>query len=256
MSNAGEVERFFDDIAPRYPSIIGSNGWPANDMLCEELVANPQRVDLALDLGAGTGLSTDAIVRGANPRHIIAADISRAMLEQLSHPHTQHPEIVIARMAIDRFMAGFQSVFEGERLRNRSNSDPRLIVSRWAMGRFFAHPHTRFDLITAIGLLHFLPNPQSVISSVARILNGRGRFIFTYDPFIAEHPIHGEAQTTYNLTVYRSAPVDIEDALRRNGLGVVSDRPFVPQPNGNTEYQARFVVARKSSHSHLPRAQE
>lgn len=256
MSNISEVKHFFDGIAPRYEGIVGGNGWPPNDILREELTANRQRVDLALDLGGGTGLSTKVTIKGANPRHVVVVDVSKGMLEQLPHFRPPDPIPIPASMAIGRFLAGAHFVFERERLRNRSSRDPRSIAARWAIGQCLARPQSRFDLVTAIGLLHFLPEPQTTISGVARILNNGGRFMFTYDPFIPGHPIHGEEQTTYDLTVYRKAPEDIEASLRQSGLEMVSDRSFVAQPNGNTDYLGRFVVARKLSHYHPSVGQE
>jgi predicted TPR repeat methyltransferase len=248
MNTVSEVERFFDNTAPRYDEIVGGNGWPANDMLSEEL-ATAQRIDQVLDLGAGTGLSSEVILRKAYPRCVVAVDVSTEMLEQLRRRCGQHPRLVIAKMAIDRFLADTQSKIDSTeirgRLRDRCNKYPGPMVARKAVGQFLGGTQSRFDLVVAIGLFHFLPEPQQTIAEVARILTGNGQFVFTYDPYIPGHPTNGERQIAYDLTVYRSAPDDINDSLHRNGLEVVSNRIFSPQPNGNAEYQSGFVVARK-----------
>lgn len=258
MSTVGEVERFFDAVAPRYEEIVSGNGWPANDMLRAELETIP-RVDQALDLGAGTGLSSEAILHAAHPGCVVAVDVSIEMLEQLRHRCNGHPRLVVARMAVDRFLTDTQSKIHSSeirgRLRDRCNSDLRRKGTSRVIGQFLGRVPSRFDLVSAIGLFHFLPKPQEAIGEVAGILGSNGRFIFTYDPFMPGHPIHGERQTTYDLTVYRSTPEDIENGLRQSGLEVMSDRSFVAQPTGNIEYQGRFVVARKSSPSHHPAAQ-
>lgn len=213
MSTIDKIERFFDSVAPQYDGILADNGWPANDMLRDRLVDDEMPIGNALDLGAGTGLSSEVILDAAQPGQLVAVDISTEMLEHL---------------------------------KRRCNNDPRVIISRMAIGQFLAETQSRFDLVVAIGLLHFLLNPQSVIAGVARVLDNRGRFVFTYDPFLPGHPIHGEEQTTYDVTVYRKSPEQVGDDLRQSGLKVIESQSFIPKPNGDTEYQSVFVVAGKS----------
>jgi predicted TPR repeat methyltransferase len=249
MSNVGEVERFFDTVAPRYDEIVGGNGWPANDLLREEL-AGVQAASV-LDLGAGTGRTCEAILEETSRGCVVVVDVSTEMLKRLRERYCRQPRLVIATMAVDQFLADIYAKINSaetrRQLHDRSNKGPGQIAPRHDVGQFLGKPPRRLDLVTAIGLLHFLPDSRPTMAGVAGVLNSSGRFIFTYDPFIPGHPIHGEKQTTYDVTVYRSAPDDIENALHRSGLEVVSDRPFVPQPNGNTAYQNRFVVARKCS---------
>lgn len=251
MSTLSEVEHFFDQGASSYDRIVGGNGWPANDMLRRELASVP-RVDYAIDLGAGTGLSVEAILSAAVPRCVVAVDVSSGMLEQLRHRCGQHPGLFTTRAAVDRFLALTQAQITSTeirtRLRNRCNPRPGAMNRGRAVDQFQGGISSRFDLVTAIGLLHFLSEPQLVMTGVARVLRGGGRFLFTYDPFIAGHPANGEKQTTYDsgVTVYRSTPAEVVGAVRHSGLELVSDRSFIPQPRGNKEYQCRFVVAQKS----------
>jgi predicted TPR repeat methyltransferase len=214
MSNINEVARVFDNTAPRYDDILAGYGWPVNDMLSAKLIGTGP-VHNALDPGAGTGLSTRVILDTVQPHSLVAVDVSEAMLE---------------------------------RLRQRCN-DPRLVVAKMAIDQFLAATQSKYDLVVAMGLLHFLQEPSQTISAVARVLNDRGRFIFTYDPYLPGHPIHGERQTTYDLTIYRNAPAEIEESLGQSGLEIVSDQCFAPQPEGNTAYRSHFVVARKLGHS-------
>jgi predicted TPR repeat methyltransferase len=248
LSTASEIEHFFDEVALSYDGIVGGNGWPANDILRTELAGIP-RVDHALDLGAGTGLSVEAILGAAVPRCVAAIDVSTEMLERLRNRCRQHPGLLVIRATVNCFLAASQAKIASAeirtRLRDRRNQRPRPKVGRRPVDQFRGGMQSRFDLVTAIGLLHFLPRPQEVIAGVARVLSSNGQFMFTYDPFIPGHPTNGERQTTYDLTVYRSTPEDIESAVRRSGLEIVSDRSFVPQPNGNTEYRCRFVVVQK-----------
>lgn len=216
MSSIGEVESFFDKAAPRYDGILTGNGWPANAMLRDTL-AGEMPVDNALDLGAGTGLSTEVILDVAQPRLLVAVDISTGMLEHL---------------------------------KRRCNNDTRIVISRMAISQFLTETHSRFDLVVAIGLLHFLPEPRTAISGVARVLNDRGHFVFTYDPFLPGHPTNGEDQTMYDVTVYRNPSEQIEDNLRQNDLKVIENRFFIPKPNSDTDYQGAFVVAKKINPFH------
>jgi len=251
LSTVHEIEHFFDALAPRYDEIVGANGWPVNDMLREELAAIP-RVDQALDLGAGTGLSSETILR-SHPGCVIAVDVSTEMLEQLRRRCNEYPGLVVARMAVDRFLTDTQSKINSSeligRLRDRHNSDPGHMVASRTIGQFLGRAPSKFDLVVAMGLLHFLPEPQSTIEETAGVLSSNGHFMFTYDPFVPEHPTNGERQTTYDVTVYRSAPDEIETGLHRSGLEAVSHRIFTPQPHGNTEYLGGFVVSRKINHS-------
>jgi SAM-dependent methyltransferase len=251
LSTLSEVEHFFDQVASNYDRIVGGNGWPANDILRQEL-DKIRGIDYALDLGAGTGLSVETILAAAVPRCVVAVDVSSEMLEQLRRRCSQHPELLITRAAVDRFLTLVETKITSTgiraRLRDRCNRRPGPTVRVRAVDQFRGAIQSRFDLVTAIGLLHFLPGPQPTNIGAARVLRNGGRFLFTYDPFISGHPANGEKQTTYDsgVTVYRSTPAEIERAIRQSGLKIVSDQLFVPQPNGNTEYRCRFVVAQRS----------
>ncbi|HSW98239.1 MAG TPA: methyltransferase [Candidatus Saccharimonadales bacterium] len=212
MSEIEAVERVFNDAAPQYDDTISANGWPAHNMLGEAL-AIQHPVKHALDLGAGTGLSSDVILEVTQPERITAVDISEAMLE---------------------------------RLQRRHEGDPRLTIVKMAIERFLAETPVRFDLAVAMGVAHFIRDFDVVISGVARVLNDEGRFIFTYNPFISGHPTQGESRSTSGLTFYRRSPADIENALDRSGFKVVSNQLFA----ANREHQNGFVVAKKPSSPH------
>lgn len=66
--------------------------------------------------------------------------------------------------------------------------------------------------------------------------------------FIPGHAANGETQTTYDVTIYRRTPEDIDDSLQQNGLDIVSHRLFVPKPNVDVAYQCGFVVAKSVLH--------
>jgi len=229
MSTVGEVEQAYDNVAPKYDEIVGGNGWPANDMLREEL-AGMQRIGNVLDLGAGTGLTSEAVLEAADARCVIAVDISTQMLKQLHNRCGRHPSLTIARMAVQGFLTNTNTKIHSTeirgRLRERCNNDPKRMAGRKAIGQFLGRVPTRFDLVVAVGLFHFLPEPQRTIAEVGKVLTHNGQFIFTYDPFIPGHPTNGERQTAYDVTVYRSAPNDIEEDLAQKWPGG-SEQPYL-----------------------------
>lgn len=211
MSHATEVEQFFDHEAPRYDAFVDAVGWPPNEILADHLHESPS-VTAALDLGAGTGLTTETILNATTAQRVTAVDFSAGMYNLLQERFGYNRRVTLARMAIEGFLAKTRS---------------------------------RFDLVTAMGLFHFLPDPDVAISGVARVIKNDGQFMFTFDPLLPGHSIHGEAHTRYGVTVYRNSPQDIHTSLQQNGFEVLSSHLFAPQPDGNIAYRNGFVVARK-----------
>src|ERR1044072_1864373 len=75
------VDVIYQQIAPQYDQLMRGFGWPADGML-EDVVNTIGQGREVLDLGAGTGLSTQALI-AAGVKHVTAVDASTAMLDRL-----------------------------------------------------------------------------------------------------------------------------------------------------------------------------
>ncbi|HZM64107.1 MAG TPA: L-histidine N(alpha)-methyltransferase [Candidatus Saccharimonadales bacterium] len=212
MTTAIEIANHYNDIAQGYNNIVGGNGWSAPTKLAEVLREDSMAVHRAIDLGAGTGLSTEVILQETSAEHIVAVDISAKMLQQL---------------------------LENCAYNTRITTEETTVVD------YLRKTPLTFDLVVALGLIHLQRKIEPVFSGIAGVTSDNAQLIFTYDPYISEHRIHGTRETRYGLTSYRRTAEEIEDCLYKNGFGVVRYEPFAPRPNVEPEYESRFVVAKK-----------
>lgn len=210
---------YFDCIAPIYDISTSDGQWKANRLLARAL-AKSAGVNRLLDLGAGTGQTLSAALAIAQPREICAVDNSAGMLAILRRRFGAVPGVRAEQASIDTYLAQ-------------------------------AAP-PRYDFITAIGSLEFVPQLPVVLRSLHRHLEVGGEVAFTYEPLLSAKKGQQEPETTFSiastppeeLTVFRWEPEEIRSALAEQGLAIIVDEyaPGVYQ-RGNQPVDYRFVVA-------------
>ncbi len=166
----------------------------------------------ALDIGAGTGSTTEVIMETLDPRSVVAVDISQGMLDE------------------------FQ----------RRLGDPRIHLARCAINDFLATANDKFGLVVAMGTLHFIPDQERTIALAAERLEKDGYFIFTYSPIFPDRPSQVESQMVGKdgEVYYRQYPDDILAYTQQSGLTVIKDLLYVSNPNEDDPRHAGLVVAR------------
>jgi predicted TPR repeat methyltransferase len=158
MDQTESFRRYFDAQAESYDEYTADGAWTANQYLAEVLrvlKADDVEVHTALDLGAGTGQTLEA-VRAAYPRaELWASDLSAAMLQRAAR-----------RVPAARFEVADISSYVA-----------RLTES--------------FDLVTAIGCLEMVSDLMTVLPQLMRHINPGGHLALTMQALIdglgAEH---------------------------------------------------------------------
>lgn len=209
---------YFDAFAPMHDEYAEAAGWPAKlDRLIGKAVGlkEPGTVKTALDLGAGTGISVDAVKRHAHPSRIVAVDTSSRMLDRLRERHgTGDVETVTADI-----------------------------------GAYLAENGDTFDLITAMSALEFVPDLPVVLGQMACLLNDGGMFAGTYVPREPEGPvarINISPGIGQSLKEYYWPQEDIERSLTDSGLAIVARDAMPAYEEGDVRVGSyNFVVATK-----------
>ena len=82
MTDTLDLERGFDDAAPRYDLLVGLNPGYHRHLraAARALTRGLGRTDVLLDLGCGSGASTAALVGEAPGARVLAVDASAGML--------------------------------------------------------------------------------------------------------------------------------------------------------------------------------
>jgi ubiquinone/menaquinone biosynthesis C-methylase UbiE len=203
--------------AAEYDAVIRERGWQGNVVLEEalrKLDTVPSRV---VDLGAGSGSTTRAIIRAIDPTHITPVDLSANMLRGLQEYEGREGLEAVRMNAID----------------------------------FLEQPGERdVDLYTLVAMLPYVKDIDVIFRGMARRLRPNGHVMFTYDPHLPDSKLQALREEIYEenpapVTVYRRTPPEIAGSLGRSGLTVVSDVPFRAQtgPQGDPRLEARFVIA-------------
>lgn len=144
-----EVEATYDRVARRYDAgdflwkqIFAKAAWDHFQSLVKKLI--PKNA-VVLDAGTGTGESTKAVLRLAQPKQIVGVDISSGMLN-------------IAR----------------EKL-----SDPRVELRKADMRRLpFAD--NSFDVVVSTWAIETLPNPKAAVQEFQRVIKDDGYVIYVF----------------------------------------------------------------------------
>jgi predicted TPR repeat methyltransferase len=213
MSDIEKIVKWYDVDAPAYDNRIVKSGWLGNRVLRQAFHDFPQAPRTMLDLGAGTGNTIGVVRETADPERIVAVDISEGMLD---------------------------------RLREKYSDDPKILIARKAVEVFLAESDEQFDLVTAIAVMQYFPDQPGVIADIATRLHDGGYAMFTYDPPITGDPIQEKRyDPADDGAAYRIPGNEVEDAVRENGLVVVRNELYRARPGDESGYTANFVVAKK-----------
>ena len=224
-SQQPDTQRYYDAFGPYYDRELEMQGV---DPKFEGLIAtafdhiDPSRVQSVLDLGAGTGKTLSAVKQHADPKRIVAVDLSENMLKVLREKH-ESPELEVVRSAAEDYLtkAG------GE----------------------------KFDLITSIGVLELLPDAPDAVMMAAKLLNKKGVMAVTYVPRGEGQSAEilnddSESEIASSMMEYLWYPEEIEMALTARGLDIVDrvNGVRVQEEDAATNTAERvynFVVAAK-----------
>lgn len=216
--------RYYDAFADSgfYDKDAEGAGWPtqAEALIARAFEAKPAgTVRTALDLGAGTGIVTDAIMKFAQPKRLVAVDASSRMLALLQQKYAASEK---PAATID--------------------------VETDTIQHYVAESEETFDFIMSLSVLEFLPNLPFTLRQVARLLNENGIFAFTYVPQAEGEPpeklIDDTAKIHASMIEYHWPSAEAEQALTDSGLTVVDRVDAVTAQEAKTlEYN--FIVAEK-----------
>ena len=210
MPHSTEVARHFDGLGPiMYDQVVEANGWPANEILRGALRRFlPYSPETTLDLGAATGPTTDVVLQEVQPSRHIAVDAAASMVDWLER---------------------------------RYADDPRVTVEHACVEDYLARTSEHFDLVTAIGLLHFMSDAKAALAGVSHVLNRGKWFALTFDVATPEHP----PEQRYDVSVYRRGLYSLIADARWHRLEAVGGRYFAPKPNTDPAYLSHFLIFEK-----------
>lgn len=219
MSNLVTVEKYYDGLAPTYDDALTAKGWAANELLGVNLQDYPGRktAATALDLGAGTGLTTAVLLGELAGASVTAVDVSQGMLDVLKRRFPANPRLYLARMAIEDYL-------------RTSNCT--------------------FDVIASAGALQFSPNIGGIIHWAAKLLNPGGCFFTTYNPQIEGLEGRGlqhapEEVIDGGVTIYRQPSTTLLEEVASAGLTTNRYGLYVSQPQGDLTIRGGYIMATK-----------
>jgi SAM-dependent methyltransferase len=192
-----DARNFFDNLAPRYDEEVANNAYTANSELRTELELVPAPVPSILDLGGGTGQTAESLLSVFPGAAITAVDISGEMVARLK---SKWPTVTAVESDLRHYVDTCQQ---------------------------------RFHLITAIGVLEFIPALPNLLSKVLRLLRPAGRAIVTYEPLITGFGVQANMVTAFegaqsSVAVHRWHPHELTRELPAVDCVIVSNRMFVP----------------------------
>lgn len=171
-------------------------------------------VESALDLGAGTGMSVEAIRRHVRPSRIVAVDASAKMLDEL-RGRRGHDEVRTVHADIADYLEDCEE---------------------------------EFDLVTSMSALEFVPALPAVLRNMPRVLRDGGVFAGTYIPRTSDmaSEVHESPGIGQALTRHYWTPDEIEGSLAGAGLTIVGGDHIPAYEEGDVIVGAyNFVVAAK-----------
>ena len=182
----------FDAMAPGYDEHTRGGGWQPNQVaaaLLEPLALRPGRV---LDLGAGTGQTTEELARSFPDADFTLVDPSRGMLD-------------VARAKL-----------------------PGATVVQADAAHFLASTSDTWDLVAAIGVLELVPDLFEVLRLAADRLAPGGHLVVTHEPLMGTSV---QARSTSSLSdgrlVQRHTSEDVERRTASYGLRRVAAQELV-----------------------------
>jgi tRNA (cmo5U34)-methyltransferase len=142
---AGDYENFIERLAPRY--------WDAMDVLMSMIPFERDRAISVLDIGAGTGLLTRAVLDGYENAHVFAIDASQDMLDQCAHNLARFGDRLTLRQGLFPDVdigGGYDLVVSGLALHHLTDTDKasgfQIIFEALAPGgAFLAHDYVKAE---------------------------------------------------------------------------------------------------------------
>ncbi|MET9549170.1 methyltransferase domain-containing protein [Streptomyces sp. NPDC006627] len=185
----------FDHAAPAYDRLVAANpGYHAHLRRSARRLALPDggaglRV---LDLGCGTGASTDALLRAAPLAEIVAVDASRGMLGRAEAKRWPPGVSFVHAAAEDLDRAGvrgpFDAVFAAYLFRNLADPDAVLAATRELLspqGRLGVHEYTlsgrTIDRAVWTAVCHGVVLPAGTLTGDRRLYRHLFRSVVDFD---------------------------------------------------------------------------
>ncbi len=214
-----DAGHYYDQFADSgfYDKDAEATGWPnQTEVLINRAFQHidPAAARSVLDLGAGTGITLEAIRQHAQPSRTVGVDMSPKMLALLeAKENLQGIEIV--EDTIQGYVAGCQE---------------------------------KFDFISSFSVLEFLPNLPATLRDTAGLLNENGVLAITYVGRAEGQPpetlIDGTEKLNAAMIEYRWPAAEIKAALTESGLTIVDQVDDVhAQEAKGLDYN--FIVAKK-----------
>lgn len=218
-SGQAGVAGYFDAFAPLHDRYAAGGDWTAKAEGFAETAVELKpygRIGSVLDLGAGTGLSIDAVTRHARPDRIVAVDISPNMLERALRKYDDRSRIEPVVAAIEDYVSESEETF---------------------------------DVIMSLTTMEFVRDLPEVLRRLPRLLNPGGIFAATYIDRSEEKRASQTQSSTYlrqDLTSYFWPREEIEASLTSGGLKIVHRDDSLPAYKlGDKWVNYNFVVATK-----------
>ena len=218
------VETYFDWLAGIYDETTAACQWSAPQWLGRAGGPLVRAGDWVLDLGAGTGQSSAPFL--ALGARCVGLDFAAAMLAQA---RAKYPALSLVRCDLDCPQG--LPVADG-----------------------------RFALVVSAGVLECLSDPVGFVDRAWRALARGGHLVFTFDEFVAGHPVQGVAVGRADSGIdnpvadlagwqlHRHTLAKVTEWLTARGFELLAERQIEADIHSHFQVPIyyRLVVARKA----------